>query len=326
MNDFGLAPLAITIRRDLAGIEALVPSWSDLWRRLPHATPFQSPAWLIAWWRHFAQGEPLVIAIHNGDRLAGLAPFYVADRVLRPIGVAVSDYLDVLIDAAIPGAEAALCATLRASGGEWDRAYLDDLPPDATLLRLPTPAGLVDETEVADPCPLLRFPAGNFRAMVPRLMRRNLGVAWRNAQRLGPLTIRTDLGVFDELVALHGARWHGSGQAGMLADPEVCAFHRTALPQLAEAGALRLYGIAVGDRVIAAYYGFLHRGRAYAYLIGFDPTIPDQSLGTVALGPGLAAAAAEGAEEWHLLRGGESYKYGWGAVDRFNRRRRWSRA
>ena len=30
---------------------------TELWRRAPAATPFQSPAWLIPWWRHFGSGE-----------------------------------------------------------------------------------------------------------------------------------------------------------------------------------------------------------------------------------------------------------------------------
>jgi len=34
-----------------AEVEALAPAWDDLWRRAPGATPFQSPAWLLPWWR-----------------------------------------------------------------------------------------------------------------------------------------------------------------------------------------------------------------------------------------------------------------------------------
>jgi hypothetical protein len=35
----------------------------------------------------------------------------------------------------------------------------------------------------------------------------------------------------------------------------------------------------------------------------------------------MEEAIRDGAREFHFLRGGEGYKYGWGAVDRYNRRR-----
>jgi len=42
--------------------------------------------------------------------------------------------------------------------------------------------------------------------------------------------------------------------------------------------------------------------------------------------PAIEAAIAEGAREFHFLRGREAYKYEWGAVDRWNRRRSFRRA
>src|SRR4051794_35890653 len=49
------AVVARVIRRydELAALE---PAWWALWRRSPAATPFESPAWLMAWWRHFSPG------------------------------------------------------------------------------------------------------------------------------------------------------------------------------------------------------------------------------------------------------------------------------
>ena len=36
-----------------AEVERLVPEWQALWRRIPDATPFQSPEWLLSWWSCF---------------------------------------------------------------------------------------------------------------------------------------------------------------------------------------------------------------------------------------------------------------------------------
>ena len=43
-------------------------SGAELWRRAPAATPFQAPAWLIPWWRHFGNGE-----LRRPDRARGRA-------------------------------------------------------------------------------------------------------------------------------------------------------------------------------------------------------------------------------------------------------------
>jgi len=69
-------PLRTEIIRDLVALENLAPRWWDLWRRSPTATPFQSPAWLIPWWRSFHPGALSAIAVHRGEGLVGFAPFY----------------------------------------------------------------------------------------------------------------------------------------------------------------------------------------------------------------------------------------------------------
>src|SRR5215813_12539893 len=87
---------------DWATFADLEPQWRSLWHRVPYATPFQSPAWLLAWWRAFAPGELNVLAVRSGDRLVALAPFYLEKSFrghwMLPIGISVSDYHDVLID------------------------------------------------------------------------------------------------------------------------------------------------------------------------------------------------------------------------------------
>ena len=45
----------------------------------------------------------------------------------------------------------------------------------------------------------------------------------------------------------------------------------SAAARLANAGMLRLYLLRIGNSPAAAYYGFTAKGRAYAYLSGFDP-------------------------------------------------------
>src|SRR5919198_431245 len=84
-------------------LEKLHPEWSALWARCPTATPFQSPEWLIPWWRHIGEGELWTLACRSEGRLVGLAPLYIyrrpgtAQREVFPVGIATTDYLDALL-------------------------------------------------------------------------------------------------------------------------------------------------------------------------------------------------------------------------------------
>jgi CelD/BcsL family acetyltransferase involved in cellulose biosynthesis len=99
-----------------------------------------------------------------------------------------------------------------------------------------------------------------------------------------------------------------------------------ALPELAAAGLARLFTLSIEGRVVGAYYGLQHGGRAYAYLGGFDPDYAFESPGTMLIGHAIAGAAASGATAFDFLRGQEPYKYEWGAVDAWSHRRSFRRA
>src|SRR5436305_8680 len=183
-------------------LEALLPDWAALWQRLLGATPFQSPHWLVPWWRQFGTGMPRIVTARADQTLIAVLPLYELHEPgcvkLLPIGISVSDYIDAL------------------------------------------------------------------------------------------------------------------------ADPAVRAFHRAAAREFCAAGMLRLYRLRIGGAVAGVYYGFQHGGSAYAYLGGFDPEMTRLSPGAQLLDYAIRAAMGEGVREFHFLRGGENYKYAWGAADRVN--------
>ena len=40
-----------------AEVVGLLPEWDALWHRVADASPFISPDWLWAWWRHLGGGQ-----------------------------------------------------------------------------------------------------------------------------------------------------------------------------------------------------------------------------------------------------------------------------
>ncbi|HEX2492300.1 MAG TPA: hypothetical protein VHK24_00900, partial [Steroidobacter sp.] len=95
-----MSSLRILRFASLEQLEALAPQWTALYERCPATTPFQAPAWLLGWWRAFAPGELRVFAAYERRRLVALAPFYLDARRLLPLGVGLSDFIDVLVDPA----------------------------------------------------------------------------------------------------------------------------------------------------------------------------------------------------------------------------------
>lgn len=318
-------------------LAALVPEWWDLWHRAESATPFQSPAWLLAWWHHFHPGELFCVAVRDGRRLVGLAPLYIEDgaygRRLLPVGISMSDYLDVLLDPAVDReAGAALVRHLERHAQAWDGWDLEELAPGASALSLPLPENCEETAHGQSACPSLKLPAAveELAGVIPPRKLRKLRMARNRAERRGETLLRRvgdgEAAAFlQTLFDLHDARWTSRGEDGLLGDARVRRSQEEALPGLMGAGFVRLYELEIGGKVVGGYYGFLHRRRAYAYLGGFDPDFAYESPGTILMAHAIEEAVREGAGEFDFLRGREAYKYEWGAVDRWNRRRSFRR-
>lgn len=314
------------IERD-EDLQKLLPDWWGLWSRVPSATPFASPAWLLPWWRTFRPGTLQSIAVRQHGRLVGLSLGYIEDgawgRRLLPLGIGVSDYLDVLVDPAVEAVGEVLVRETLSLSDRWDSWELEELMPEAAGLSLPF------RTDEADPrpqsaCPILPLPPLTHwpATAAHRRWRRSRNRLRRHEHvEVVEATTANVHDLLDALVTTHGRRWAAAGEGGVLADPATRAFHREAAPRLLDAGLLQLFALRVGDRTVGAYYGLLHRHRAFGYLSGYDPDWRFESPGAALLGHAIRQAVVQGCTEYHFLRGRERYKYAWGASDRWNRAR-----
>jgi CelD/BcsL family acetyltransferase involved in cellulose biosynthesis len=321
-----VAAQIITSREAAAG---LLPDWFALWRASENATPFQSPHWLLAWWDAFAPGELRIIAAYDRDRLIGLAPLYRESWPhgprLLPLGISLSDYLDVLAHPAF--AEQALHAisTALADCDDIELVEWGELQANASALRLPAPFGWNILTGQASTCPVTSLPLDStqLKSVLSPSRWRHLKTARNRAARRGDVDIVHADGssapaLLAELIRLHSAAWQERGEPGVFCDPRVPAFHAAAIPRLMHEDVGRLYALRIAGSFAAAYYGFQHRERAYAYLSGYDPQFAFESPGALLLAHAMERAIEEGAREFHFLRGREAYKYEWGGKDRIN--------
>lgn len=319
--------MTATIIDTAEGLEALSPQWDALWRRAPGATPFQSPHWLLPWWKRFGSDAPYVVTSSSSDgSLDALAPLYIlrdedsGESLGMFLGTGVSDYLDIL-----GPADAVIGAMTSADCMMWD---LQQIRPSSSLVTVALPDGWSDNVEDQDPCPVL--PIENAGAELENLLsthaRKKLRYYRRSLERLGRVTYESATsesldGMLTTLFDLHAARWRARNLPGVLGDDIIQEFHRDVARRMLDAGALRLYVLRIDERPVAVFYGFAHQGTVYYYLSGYDPSLEKQSIGNVIVAHAIESAIRDGATTFDFLRGAEEYKYSWGAVDRVNRRR-----
>jgi CelD/BcsL family acetyltransferase involved in cellulose biosynthesis len=317
---------ALSIREvtTLNEMESLCSEWLALCRRSSTATPFQSPDWLIPWWRHFGAGRLCLQALREASDLVGIAPFFIAEvegrNSLCLLGTGNTDYLDVLFDDRIQQQGAnALVSYLRENRSAWDECDFQNLRSCSPILSMRGCREFVEQVQEQDSCPVLRLPASaeEFLDFLPPRFRHNLDYCHRrlpNMQidRAGEHNFSE---LFHALLALHETRWRMTHMSGVLSDEHVQRFHFEAAAELLSNGVLRMYALRIKDRIIAAFYGFHQANRTYYYLSGFDPEFKQFSPGTILVAHAITEAIREHASEFDFLRGREDYKYRWGAVD-----------
>jgi hypothetical protein len=175
----------------LADMENVRSDWRALWQRAAAATMFQSPDWLIPWWRHFAPGHLTCIALWRGEELVGIAPLYREEcsRRLLPLGISLSDYLDVLLAEELSdNARHAMQAEI-ARAADANEICFPDVAPNASVLGLAL-NGCFARRRPSQPSPELALgPADNPLKNVPPMSARTY--ARRKIVRAGAVALLT---------------------------------------------------------------------------------------------------------------------------------------
>ena len=141
----------------------------------------------------------------------------------------------------------------------------------------------------------------------------------RRAEAVGDiaLTDSTDpLADLEAFIDLHQRKW---GELGLFPPTPGGEASRTFVRRMFEEfgtdGPLRLAFLTVGDRRVAAGLMFRTADRYLYYNAGVDPDARDLSPGVLLVAEYVRRALDEGVRRFDFLRGDESYKYEWGAVD-----------
>lgn len=312
---------------DVASLATLAPEWDELAAEC--GLPQLCPAWVLAWWRHVAPegAVPRSVAVRDGKRLVGLAPFYV-----EPGGGGRLDYR-------LPGIEiAGRLAPLALADREWEVASatasaLADAEPRPHALRfegVPLEAHWLAALRDGWPGPLrpplrltridgnpliamaepsfedwLAARSSNFRQQMRRLRRRfaRAGGVSRVASRE---TLADDAATF---MRLHAMRWDGRGDSSLVELGErFAAFMVDCGERLLDDGRLWLRILELDGEPICAQL-FVRAGGTVLFVNGgWDERHAPLKPSLLCLLDAVEEAFATGVERFDLGVGAQSYK------------------
>ncbi len=308
---------------------------------LAHAADAAAEPVAIVPLMHRHEVEPLDAETHTTMRHGHGSPMTPVEPTARAIFFGATyhaDYATILAAPEdLPAVADAVVAHLaddtgaHEGAGPWDvvdlrRLRCGDPAADQLVAAFRRAAGRCgwDVTiEQEDVCPVATFPAGmdfdGFLATLGKKERHEIRRKIRRAEAAGEIRLTTSpdpLADLEAFIDLHQKRW---GADGLFPDTPGgdCSrrFFRDLFRRFGPDGAVKLTRLTVGDRLIASGVHFDDGERIGYYNAGVDPEARDFSPGVVMVAEYVRQAIASGRRALDFLRGDESYKYEWGAVD-----------
>ncbi len=317
--------------------EKLKDTWDQVLESSSANCFFLTWEWLFTWWTHLAgQRKLFILTVRSGDETIGIAPlverpvrFGASLRTLEFLGSGAigSDYLDLIVRS---GKEIEAIESIAGYLGERKLMLaLNQLGSSALAWRL---ARTLEERSgyrpfplKTDVCPYIDLAGQTWTSYLStlgsshraNLLRRckqlNREFEMRFARASSEETRREFLAI---LLELHRKRWSEKGSSEAFSTPDMIAFHHELSLLALERGWLRLFVLWLNNRPAAALYGFCRGGRFSFFQSGLDPEYSRYSVGLVTMGLAIKSALEEGAEEYDLLHGNESYKSLWARHER----------
>jgi CelD/BcsL family acetyltransferase involved in cellulose biosynthesis len=322
--------VAVSEVTDAGALDRLEGDWSDLLARADDPTPFQSHEWQATWWRHHGRGRLWVLVAHDNGVMIGLMPLHIMRyrgtplRQVRFLGAPLSDFQEILAARGHErAARDAFTAHLAAHSSRWDLCDFADQRKGTSLTVGEMPDGLRPVLLHHRVCPFIPLTPSwdEFVKRLSKNMRTNVGrrrrqVAKEFRAEYDVATEETLTAALEELFHLHNARWRRRGVAGAFSGARKQAFHREVARKFLQRGWLRLHRLRLDGETRATFYCFQLGRRVYYYLSGFDLAFSKFSIGNVLMAQAIERAIADGATEFDLLRGDETYKFQWKAEER----------
>jgi CelD/BcsL family acetyltransferase involved in cellulose biosynthesis len=285
---------------DEAGLELIRDDWDQL--AVDTRRPGSRAHLLIAWWRHVAPPDALtrVVAVREGERLIGLAPFLVTRASFgihraRLFGTpSMPQRMAILCRPADAGRVAAAVGSALAASHprpaviDLDRIDAADAVAPLLARRWPSTLGASLHQPLEVPAPVLAIGAEGFEGWLAgksRNFRKDLRRTRRGLEQLGArISPVEDMEGLDRAIdafrRLHGNHW---GFRSSLWTPQACAMLCEAGEHMIGSGGMRVYTVEVGGAIVSVEILFAAGGEVASWNTGWDPAWAEERVSMAGL-------------------------------------------
>lgn len=305
----------IFVEGDGTALRKLLEKWEILQWRHPSSTPFQSAAWVGAYFSSFGGDNALAVAVEDASGLRAAASFHRSRhgpaRIFTSAPPKVSDFSDVVLGQCEDAAADLVKSLLGVPG--WDVLDFPEVPPGADLWRLvPEWPGRVLRSPSSTCIALEGASLDDYAASLPRRKRKKLAQERRKIDRAGVTWSHggeEPKQAVKRLLGLHQGSWvgrdmnpeHGSQRFEQLLIESVADLEPQGKAFVVQ---FRHQGHVPGSALFLPGKEYLN-----IYLTGHSLKLREEvSLHVMELAAGFDLVSDQGLRGVNLLRGLEAYK------------------
>ena len=316
----------------------LAAEWNNLLRDSPSDSPFLRFEYLREWWHtlgggEWTQAELAVVSAHDDDKLIGVAPLFQTtnregESALMLLGaIEISDFLDLIVRPSdltpfVSGLCDLLASSPALSGLSLDWYNVPEASPTLAALEAESARrGWSFAREVYQPAPSIPLPADfeSYLASIDKKQRHEIRRKMRRAAE-NDLPVRwylvTDESALESEMDSFFALMGQDPKKEIFLTPTMRAQMQSTARVALQNGWLWLAFLEVDGVKAAGALNFDYGNRLWGYNSGVNRAFNELSPGWVLLAHTLQWAIEHGRVEFDFMRGGEDYKYRFGARDR----------
>ncbi|GKQ35446.1 GNAT family N-acetyltransferase [Streptomyces sp. A012304] len=320
--------LRVELCTDDREFAALGPAWGRLYRRCRAATPFQSHAWLHSWWTSYGRpGRLRLVLVRDGGapgeqgELRAVAPLMRVGQPLPrlvPLGGAISDFGDVLLDDEHAGPAAAALAEALSAAARTALIDFREVRPGSAVERV-YELWRGPRRRVRDSV-CLELPAVSMEELVARLPGAKARWARYQLRKLTAMGVTRRTVSPDEvdaalrrLLTLHRLQWQSRGVTPEHLRERFATHLVRAVGPLVRSGDAAVTEFLLDGEVVAVDLTLLAPLLAGCYLYGVHPLLRERKASIAVMLLDTCARHTGTGERGtlSLLRGDEPYKHHW---------------
>lgn len=336
-----LKALKVIIHNHIEALEEIMPEWEQLTKGYFEITIFQHIDWMKNWWELKKKSKditPYIMEIKDENNTVGIIPLYLSDktftninfRILRPIGVAHSDYLIPILSKQYKPESLfnAMKKQLDRDKLYWDCIHWGDVPKGSILdmylkKELKEQKNIVRKKTYYSPRVTLNKDMDLVTDKISKKFLKGIRYYERKLKREGDLVYHRVKNeweiepIMDKHFEFHYDRWKNTETPSIyFKSKEEKEWLMNTIKSLFHKELLHLSYLTHNGEVAAIELGMADHRTRYLFMGTMNPKFLKYPIGHIIVYKLLEEACEKGYEVMDFLTGEEEYKQKWGPTNK----------